>query len=92
MGRNHALAFIGDTLSPKGEKVPERLSLSYRKMKLAGKRQVMRRKWNGNHPARATAWRRAATFNFTHHRAYPGLVNVPRHWVRLIRRVRKSRF
>ncbi|UMG88098.1 hypothetical protein MF573_27285 [Klebsiella pneumoniae] len=42
-------------------------------------------KWNGNNPARATAWSSASdVLTFTHHRRLSGvsLVNVPRHWVR----------
>ncbi|UNB75752.1 hypothetical protein MJK71_28310 [Escherichia coli] len=83
---NHALAFIGDTLFAKGrESAGAGLSLSYRKMKLAGSSLAVMRRWLVTEQPcprhrRGVSQRR---LTFTHHRPfYPGLVNVPRHWAR----------
>lgn len=75
---NHALAFIGDTLSPKGEKVPElfivELPQDEAGWKVAGDAPL---KWNGNNPARATAWCRAATFNLYAPSGFSGISQRP---------------
>ncbi len=80
---NHALAFIGDTLSPKGEKVPElfivELPQDEAGWKAAGDAPLSGTETTLPAPPRGVVQRR---LTFTHHRAYPGLVNVPRHWVR----------
>ncbi|WP_270502219.1 DUF3748 domain-containing protein [Kluyvera ascorbata] len=78
-----ALAFIGDTVSLTGEKVPELFLVTLPRDE-AGWKQA------GNAPLSGTATTlpappagvRQQRLTFTHQRAYPGLVNVPRHWVR----------
>lgn len=80
---NDKLAFIGDTLSDKGEKVPELFIVDLPKTAqawqqpgdapLAGTESTMPAPPAGVMQQRLT---------FTHDRAFPGLVNVPRHWVR----------
>ena len=76
---NHTLAFIGDTLAENGDKVPE-LFIDLPQDE-AG--------WKAPARAAGTATTTAPPagvsqrrLTFTHHRRYPGLVNVPRHWVR----------
>lgn len=77
------LAFIGDTLAENGEKVPELFIVT-----LPGNEQGW--KQPGDAPLEGTATSLPAPpkgimqqrLTFTHKRAYPGLVNVPRHWVR----------
>ncbi|MGT8857783.1 DUF3748 domain-containing protein [Enterobacter sp. 186315] len=80
---NNRLAFIGDTLSAKGEKVPElfivELPQDEQGWKRAGERPLQGTPDNMPAPPASVAQRR---LTFTHKKAYPGLVNVPRHWVR----------
>ena len=80
---SQALAFIGDTLSLTGEKVPELFLVEL-------PRDEQGWKTPGDAPLSGTpttlpappAGVRQRRLTFTHQRAYPGLVNVPRHWVR----------
>lgn len=80
---NHQLAFIGDTLSVSGEKVPELFIVDLPQTAAGWKQQ-------GDAPLAGTATTLPAPpagvsqrrLTFTHQQAYPGLVNVPRHWVR----------
>lgn len=80
---NNKLAFIGDTLSLKGEKVPE-LFIVELPQEAQGWKQP------GDTPLQGTPTRLPAPpagvvqrrLTFTHQRAFPGLVSVPRHWVR----------
>lgn len=80
---NHALAFIGDTLAENGDKVPELFMVTLPWDEAGWKRQ-------GDMPLAGTATTLPAPpagisqrrLTFTHQRRYPGLVNVPRHWVR----------
>ena len=80
---NHALAFIGDTLAENGDKVPELFIVDLPQDE-AGWKQP------GGGPLAGTATTMPAPpagvsqrrLTFTHHRRYPGLVNVPRYWVR----------
>ena len=80
---NHTLAFIGDTLAENGDKVPELFIVDLPQDE-AGWKQP------GGAPLAGTATTMPAPpagvsqrrLTFTHHRRYPGLVNVPRHWVR----------
>ena len=80
---NDRLAFIGDTLSATGEKVPELFIVNLPEDEQSWKRA-------GDAPLQGTAETLPAPpagvkqrrLTFTHQRAYPGLVNVPRHWVR----------
>ncbi|TKU71566.1 MULTISPECIES: DUF3748 domain-containing protein [Citrobacter] len=77
------LAFIGDTLSVTGEKVPELFIVDLPQNEsgwkqpgdapLEGTEATMPAPPSGIHQRRLT---------FTHERAFPGLVNQPRHWVR----------
>jgi hypothetical protein len=77
------LAFIGDTLSVTGEKVPELFIVDLPQNEsawkqpgdapLEGTEATMPAPPSGSHQRRLT---------FTHERAFPGLVNQPRHWVR----------
>lgn len=80
---NDRLAFIGDTLSVKGEKVPELFIVELPKdeegWKHAGDIPLQGTADMLPAPPAGVAQRR---LTFTHQRAYPGLVNVPRHWVR----------
>lgn len=80
---NSRLAFIGDTLSEKGEKVPELFIVDLPKdeqgWKRAGDAPLQGTPETMPAPPAGVAQRR---LTFSHHRAYPGLVNVPRHWVR----------
>lgn len=80
---NDKLAFIGDTLSLKGEKVPELFIVGLPKNEHGWKQP-------GETPLQGTPTRLPAPpaevvqrrLTFTHQRGFPGLVNVPRHWVR----------
>ncbi len=80
---NHALAFIGDTLSTSGEKVPElfivALPADEQGWKTAGDAPLAGSEHTLPMPPKGVAQKR---LTFTHHRRYPGLVNMPRHWVR----------
>lgn len=80
---NDRLAFIGDTLSARGEKVPELFIVDLPKdeqgWKRAGDRPLQGTSENMPAPPAGVVQRR---LTFTHQNAYPGLVNVPRHWVR----------
>ncbi|MGP3592371.1 DUF3748 domain-containing protein [Vagococcus sp. WN89Y] len=76
---NQRLAFIGDTLSDKSEKVPELfivdLPTDEQGWKSAGRgtAETMPTPPQGVVQKRLT---------FTHHHTFPGLVTAPRHWVR----------
>ncbi|MDI3361512.1 DUF3748 domain-containing protein [Lelliottia sp. V89_10] len=80
---NHRIAFIGDTLSERGEKVPELFIVDLPKDEAGWKRA-------GDAPLEGTVETMPAPpagvvqrrLTFTHANRYPGLVNVPRHWVR----------
>lgn len=80
---NNALAFIGDTLSLSGKTVPELFIVDLPPDEAGWKRA-------GAAPLQGTettlpappAGIRQRRLTFTHHRPFPGLVNVPRHWVR----------
>lgn len=80
---NEKLAFIGDTLSVKGEKVPELfivdLPQTEQGWKQPGEAPLAGTETTLPAPPAGVVQRR---LTFTHQRAYPGLVNVPRHWVR----------
>lgn len=80
---NHQLAFIGDTLSLLGEKVPELfivdLPQTAQGWKQPGEGPLAGTETTLPAPPAGITQRR---LTFTHQRAYPGLVNVPRHWVR----------
>lgn len=78
-----ALAFIGDTRSPSGEKVPE-LFIVDLPDELAAFQQATAEPLCGTAttmpaPPQGIQQRR---LTFTGHNRYPGLVNLPRHWVR----------
>jgi Tol biopolymer transport system component len=78
-----ALAFIGDTLSAKGEKLPEVFVVD-----LPDNDEAYR--VAGEHPLQGTATRLPAPpsgvmqrrLTFTADRPYPGVVSQPRHWLR----------
>ncbi|MEW5290405.1 MULTISPECIES: DUF3748 domain-containing protein [Erwinia] len=78
-----ALAFIGDTLSPVGEKVPEVFIVDLPEALADYARQ-------GDQPIEGTAYSLPAPpagisqrrLTFTHQRAFPGLATAPRHWLR----------
>ncbi|WP_410750224.1 DUF3748 domain-containing protein [Citrobacter sp. U14242] len=80
---NHTLAFIGDTLSVSGEKVPELFIVDLPQDESGWKQ-------HGDTPLEGTEATMPAPpasivqrrLTFTHDRAFPGLVNQPRHWVR----------
>lgn len=80
---NHTLAFIGDTLSVSGEKVPELFIVDLPHDESGWKQP-------GDTPLEGTEATMPAPpagivqrrLTFTHDRAFPGLVNQPRHWVR----------
>ncbi|MDA5090135.1 DUF3748 domain-containing protein [Klebsiella quasipneumoniae subsp. quasipneumoniae] len=80
---NHALAFIGDTLAENGDKVPELFIVELPQDEASWKQP-------GGEPLAGTVTTMPAPpagvsqrrLTFTHHRRYPGLVNIPRHWVR----------
>ncbi|NDO82294.1 hypothetical protein CJP72_16390 [Citrobacter sp. NCU1] len=80
---DHTLAFIGDTLSVKGEKVPELFLVDLPReesgWKQAGETPLAGTESLMPAPPVGVTQRR---LTFTHENAYPGLVNVPRHWVR----------
>lgn len=80
---NSQLAFIGDTLSLKGEKVPELFIVDLPKdeasWKLAGEIPLCGTEFETPAPPKGVKQRR---LTFTHDNAFPGLANVPRHWVR----------
>ncbi len=80
---NHALAFIGDTLSTNGARIPElfivTLPESERGWKQPGDTPLAGTETTMPAPPAGVMQRR---LTFTHHRRYPGLVNTPRHWVR----------
>jgi len=80
---NDRLAFVGDTLSDKGEKVPElfivELPQDEQGWKRAGDEPLQGTPETLPAPPAGVVQRR---LTFTHQNAYPGLVNVPRHWVR----------
>lgn len=78
-----ALAFIGDTCSLSGEKVPE-LFIVDLPDDLAAFKQAATAPLCGTPttlpaPPKGIQQRR---LTFTSHRRYPGLVNTPRHWIR----------
>lgn len=80
---NQQLAFIGDTLSVGGEKIPELFIVDLPHTENGWKQE-------GDAPLAGTSTTLPAPpagvmqrrLTRTHQRAYPGLVNVPRHWVR----------
>ncbi len=82
VGENR-LAFIGDTLSVTGEKVPELFIVDLPQDESGWKQP-------GDTPLEGTETTMPAPpfginqrrLTFTHARAFPGLVNQPRHWVR----------
>nr|WP_113865653.1 DUF3748 domain-containing protein [Brenneria salicis]NMN89989.1 Periplasmic component of the Tol biopolymer transport system [Brenneria salicis ATCC 15712 = DSM 30166]RBP64367.1 WD40 repeat protein [Brenneria salicis ATCC 15712 = DSM 30166]RLM31416.1 biopolymer transporter Tol [Brenneria salicis ATCC 15712 = DSM 30166] len=78
-----ALAFIGDTLSAAGEKVPEvfivDLPEELADYARAGETPLAGTATTMPAPPRGVRQRR---LTFTQHRRYPGLVNQPRHWLR----------
>lgn len=80
---NGRIAFIGDTLSIKGEKVPElfivTLPESASGWKQAGDAPLEGTTTTLPAPPKGVIQQR---LTFTHQRTWPGLVNVPRHWVR----------
>lgn len=80
---NNRLAFIGDTLSERGEKVPELFIVDLPKdeagWKRAGDAPLEGTVENMPAPPAGVVQRR---LTFTHGNRYPGLVSVPRHWVR----------
>lgn len=80
---NHRLAFIGDTLSLTGEKVPELFIVELPQTR-AGWQQAGERPLAGTPdtlpaPPAGVVQRR---LTFTHQRPYPGLATTVRHWVR----------
>ncbi|WP_045853753.1 DUF3748 domain-containing protein [Raoultella terrigena] len=80
---SHALAFIGDTRSAEGEKVPELFIVTLPDSEQGWKQQ-------GDTPLAGTEKTLPAPpagvmqrrLTFTHDRRYPGLAIAPRHWVR----------
>ncbi|HEY4437019.1 MAG TPA: DUF3748 domain-containing protein [Lelliottia sp.] len=80
---NNRIAFIGDTLSERGEKVPELFIVDLPEDEAGWKRA-------GDAPLEGTVENMPAPpagvmqrrLTFTYANRYPGLVNVPRHWVR----------
>lgn len=80
---NQRLAFIGDTLSHSGEKVPELFIVALpddeQGWKTPGDAPLEGSEQTLPAPPKGVMQKR---LTFTHHRRYPGLVNVPRHWVR----------
>lgn len=80
---NQRLAFIGDTLSNSGEKVPELfivdLPADEQGWKTAGDAPLAGTEQTLPAPPKGVQQQR---LTFTHHRRYPGLVTAPRHWVR----------
>ncbi|WP_205630882.1 DUF3748 domain-containing protein [[Enterobacter] lignolyticus] len=80
---NDRLAFIGDTLSARGEKVPELFIVDLPKdepgWKRAGATPLQGTPQTMPAPPAGVMQRR---LTFTHQNRYPGLVSQPRHWVR----------
>ncbi|MEO3740032.1 DUF3748 domain-containing protein [Kosakonia sp. WA-90] len=80
---NQQLAFIGDTLSLTGEKVPElfivTLPHNEQGWKTAGDAPLQGTPDTLPAPPQGVVQQR---LTFTHHKPFPGLVNVPRHWAR----------
>ena len=80
---NNRLAFIGDTLSVSGVKVPELFIVDLPHdesgWKQAGRDPLEGTPQNMPAPPAGVAQRR---LTFTHDRRFPGLVTTPRHWVR----------
>ncbi|HKS33666.1 MAG TPA: DUF3748 domain-containing protein [Enterobacteriaceae bacterium] len=80
---NHRLAFIGDTLSEKGEKVPELFMVDLPRdeqgWKRAGTAPLEGTESTLPAPPAGVVQRR---LTFTHQQPWPGLATVPRHWVR----------
>ncbi|WP_152601372.1 DUF3748 domain-containing protein [Erwinia oleae] len=78
-----ALAFIGDTLSEKGEKVPEvfivDLPEEMADYALAGGRPLEGTESQLPAPPKGVQQRR---LTFTHSRVFPGLAQTPRYWLR----------
>ena len=80
---DHALAFIGDTLAVDGIKIPELFIVELPRDEAAWKTP-------SDTPLEGTASTLPAPpagvmqrrLTFTHARRFPGLMNVPRHWVR----------
>jgi hypothetical protein len=81
--QRYALAFIGDTRSVQGETIPELFIVDLPDNEAAWKTQ-------GDAPLAGTPETMPAPpagvyqkrLTYTHHCAWPGLVNQPRHWVR----------
>lgn len=81
--QRRALAFIGDTVSLQGEKIPELFIVDLPDQEAAWKQADAA-------PLEGTAEQLPAPpvgimqrrLTFTHQRRFPGLVNQPRHWVR----------
>lgn len=76
---NHRLAFIGDTLSTAGEKVPELFVVDLPRDEQGWKSAGPGTAQTMPTPPQGVVQKR---LTFTHHRAWPGLVTAPRHWVR----------
>jgi hypothetical protein len=80
---NNRIAFIGDTLSAHGDKVPELFIVNLPRDEQGWKRA-------GDAPLQGTpetlpappAGVMQCRLTYTHQRTYPGLANSPRHWVR----------
>ena len=77
--QRRALAFIGDTLSPTGEKVPELFIVDLPEDEIVWKQANPGSTVTLPAPPAGVVQRR---LTFTHNRRYPGLATVPRHWVR----------
>lgn len=80
---NRQLAFIGDTHSMSGEKIPELFIVDLPQdeagWKRAGDEPLCGTKTSMPAPPAGVTQRR---LTFTHRRKFPGLVTEPRHWVR----------
>lgn len=76
---NQRLAFIGDTLSAQGEKIPELFVVDLPTDEQGWKSAGPGTPDTMPTPPQGVGQKR---LTFTHNRNYPGLVNVPRHWVR----------
>lgn len=80
---NTQLAFIGDTLALSGEKVPELFIVDLPQNEAgwtrAGETPLC---GTGSAMPAPPAGVKQRRLTFTHDNAFPGLVNVPRHWVR----------
>lgn len=77
--QRRALAFIGDTRSASGEKVPELFIVDLSEEEAVWKQADPGREATMPAPPPGVMQRR---LTFTHHRRYPGLATTPRHWVR----------